>query len=102
MIILKFLLYFAGIIISHFHDFLWDFEGHFMSATAKMWASTHNDTLREKMSAVVSILCECQRKMGTGYLSAFPTEQFDRVEALIPVWAPYYTIHKVKSLPCFP
>lgn len=66
-----------------------------MSAAAKMWASTHNDTLYQKMSAVVEALNACQKKMGTGYLSAFPTELFDRFEALKSVWAPYYTIHKV-------
>lgn len=60
-----------------------------------MWASTHNESLKEKMSAVVCALGECQKKMGTGYLSAFPSELFDRFEALEEVWAPYYTIHKV-------
>lgn len=60
-----------------------------------MWASTHNDTLNAKMSSVVDALSDCQKKMGTGYLSAFPPEFFDRVEAITPVWAPYYTIHKV-------
>ncbi|KAK5818724.1 Proline--tRNA ligase [Gossypium arboreum] len=71
------------------------FVGHYLSATAQMWASTHNDTLKEKMSAVVSALSACQKKMGTGYLSAFPSELFDRFEAIKPVWAPYYTIHKI-------
>ncbi|KAK0606517.1 hypothetical protein LWI29_038542 [Acer saccharum] len=71
------------------------FVGHYMSATALMWASTHNDTLKERMSAVVSALFDCQNEMGTGYLSAFPSEEFDRFEALKPVWAPYYTIHKI-------
>ncbi|KAA8549550.1 hypothetical protein F0562_001432 [Nyssa sinensis] len=71
------------------------FIGHYLSASAQMWASTHNETLREKMSAVVSALFACQDKMGTGYLSAFPFEQFDRFEAIKPVWAPYYTIHKI-------
>lgn len=66
-----------------------------MSATAKMWASTHNDTLYAKMLSVVDALYDCQKKMGTGYLSAFPSEFFDRVEAIKAVWAPYYTIHKV-------
>lgn len=64
-----------------------------------MWASTHNDSLEEKMSAVVSALSACQENMGTGYLSAFPSELFDRFEAIEPVWAPYYTIHKVDVLP---
>lgn len=72
-----------------------NYEGHYMSASAQMWASTHNDSLREKMSAVVSALAECQQKMGTGYLSAFPSNYFDLFEAVRYVWAPYYTIHKV-------
>ncbi|XP_022855143.1 uncharacterized protein LOC111376414 [Olea europaea var. sylvestris] len=71
------------------------FVGHYMSASAKMWASTHNDSLKQQMTAVVSALSSCQEKMGTGYLSAFPSEQFDRFEAIKPVWAPYYTIHKI-------
>ncbi|OEL18635.1 hypothetical protein BAE44_0020347 [Dichanthelium oligosanthes] len=71
------------------------FVGHYLSATAKMWASTHNDTLSAKMSSVVDALYDCQKKMGTGYLSAFPSEFFDWVEAIKPVWAPYYTIHKI-------
>ncbi|GAY53643.1 hypothetical protein CUMW_150680 [Citrus unshiu] len=71
------------------------FVGHYLSASALMWASTHNESLKEKMSAVVSALSACQKEIGSGYLSAFPTEQFDRLEALIPVWAPYYTIHKI-------
>ncbi|CAF1883811.1 unnamed protein product [Brassica napus] len=71
------------------------FVGHYLSATAYMWASTHNETLKEKMSALVSALSACQEKVGTGYLSAFPSSFFDRFEAIKPVWAPYYTIHKI-------
>ena len=33
--------------------------------------------------------------MPGGYLSAFPESLFDRFEAVQPVWAPYYTLHKV-------
>lgn len=71
------------------------FVGHYMSASAQMWASTHNDSLREKMSSVVSALSECQQRIGTGYLSAFPSNYFDLFEAVRYVWAPYYTIHKI-------
>lgn len=35
--------------------------------------------------------------IGTGYLSAFPSDFFERVEGLKPVWAPYYTIHKIMA-----
>ncbi|XP_010091978.2 uncharacterized protein LOC21391350 [Morus notabilis] len=73
------------------------FVGHYLSASAQMWASTHNKSLKEKMTSVVSYLSACQEKIGTGYLSAFPSEQFDRFEAIKPVWAPYYTIHKILS-----
>ncbi|XP_022958080.1 uncharacterized protein LOC111459415 [Cucurbita moschata] len=71
------------------------FVGHYLSATAKMWASTGDAAIKEKMNALVSGLAACQDKMGTGYLSAFPSELFDRYEAIKPVWAPYYTIHKI-------
>ncbi|XP_050371523.1 uncharacterized protein LOC126789416 [Argentina anserina] len=71
------------------------FVGHYLSASALMWASTHNDTLKDKMSGIVSSLSLCQNKIGSGYLSAYPTEEFDRLEAIKPVWAPYYTIHKI-------
>ncbi|XP_071690329.1 uncharacterized protein [Rutidosis leptorrhynchoides] len=73
------------------------FVGHYLSASAKMWASTGNTTLKQKMTAVVSALGECQEKLSGGYLSAFPSEFFDRFEAVKPVWAPYYTIHKIMA-----
>ncbi|KAJ3707913.1 hypothetical protein LUZ61_011618 [Rhynchospora tenuis] len=73
------------------------FVGHYMSATAKAWASTHNETLFTKMTSVVDVLYTCQKAIGTGYLSAFPDELFDRFEAVKPVWAPYYTIHKIMA-----
>ncbi|KAG5124122.1 hypothetical protein JHK82_030859 [Glycine max] len=71
------------------------FVGHYLSASALMWASTQNDTLKQKMSSLVAGLSACQEKIGTGYLSAFPSEFFDRFETVQPVWAPYYTIHKI-------
>ncbi|KAL2927896.1 DNA damage checkpoint protein LCD1 [Bienertia sinuspersici] len=73
------------------------FVGHYLSATAKMWASTHNETLKSKMDALVSDLKECQDALKSGYLSAFPTDLFDSLEDLKPVWAPYYTIHKIMA-----
>ena len=38
-----------------------------------------------------------RRNWGGGYLSAFPTEWFDRLDARKPVWAPFYTIHKIMA-----
>ncbi|KAG0579015.1 hypothetical protein KC19_4G066200 [Ceratodon purpureus] len=73
------------------------FVGHYLSASALMWASTHNETLQKKMDALIQALKECQSSLGTGYLSAFPSEFFDRFEAIDYVWAPYYTIHKIMA-----
>ncbi|XP_072969563.1 uncharacterized protein [Typha angustifolia] len=73
------------------------FVGHYLSSSAQMWASTHNNTLNEKMSSVVDVLYACQKAIGTGYLSGFPPELFDRFEAIKSVWAPYYTIHKIMA-----
>lgn len=71
------------------------FAGHYLSACALMYASTGDQRLKEKGNAVVAGLAECQAKLGSGYLSAYPEDFFDRVEALKPVWAPYYTLHKL-------
>ncbi len=71
------------------------FVGHYLSACAMMYASTGDKQLKEKGNAVVSGLAECQAKVGSGYLSAYPEEFIDRVEARKRVWAPYYTLHKI-------
>ena len=71
------------------------FVGHYLTACALMYAATGDARFKEKGDAVVRGLSECQAKLGSGYLSAFPEEFFDRVEARKPVWAPYYTLHKI-------
>jgi DUF1680 family protein len=71
------------------------FVGHYLTACALMYASTGDEQVKDKGNAVVSGLTECQAKIGTGYLSAYPEEFFDRVESLRRVWAPYYTLHKI-------
>ena len=71
------------------------FVGHYLSACALMYASTGDEKIKQKGDAVVAGLAECQAKIGTGYLSAFPEEFFDRLESRNKVWAPYYTLHKI-------
>ncbi|KAL6572405.1 hypothetical protein OROMI_013363 [Orobanche minor] len=56
------------------------FVGHYLSASAQMWESTHNESLKQKMNALVYSLSACQQKIGTGYLSAFPSEWLLRKE----------------------
>ena len=70
--------------------------GHYISACALMYAASGDKELKKRVDALVSGLAECQKALGDkGYLSAFPESFFDRVEAAKPVWAPYYTIHKI-------
>ncbi len=70
--------------------------GHYLSACALMYASTGDEELKAKADGIVAELAICQEALrSNGYLSAFPEEFFDRVEAMERVWAPYYTLHKI-------
>ncbi|MGA2542572.1 MAG: beta-L-arabinofuranosidase domain-containing protein [Verrucomicrobiota bacterium] len=71
------------------------FVGHYLSACAQMYASTGDARFKAKGDAVVAGLAECQAKLGSGYLSAYPESFIDWVERQQPVWAPYYTLHKI-------
>jgi DUF1680 family protein len=91
------------------------FTGHFLSASAQLAANGDREA-KSKADYLVAELAKCQQKLGGGYLSAFPTELFDRLDALSgkprPVdpatgrpdpnvpwlpWAPFYTIHKIMA-----
>lgn len=91
------------------------FTGHFLSASANLWASTGDKEAKAKGDEIVAELAKCQEKLGGGYLSAFPMSLFDRLDRLSgkpPVprtaneepnveetlpWAPFYTIHKIMA-----
>lgn len=71
--------------------------GHFLSAAALASATSGNTVLKAKGDQLVAGLAACQKKMGTGYLSAFPTELFEHLAQGKPVWAPFYTYHKIMA-----
>jgi DUF1680 family protein len=75
--------------------------GHYLSAVSIMYASTGDDRFKARADSLVTEFAKVQdaesRKFHPGYLSAFPEELFDRVEARQRVWAPYYTIHKIMA-----
>ena len=73
------------------------FTGHYLSAAALLYASTGDAAMKAKGDEMVATLAKCQQKLGGGYLSAFPTEFWDRLDARKRVWAPYYTIHKIMA-----
>jgi hypothetical protein len=74
--------------------------GHYLTACALAWEATGDERLRARALAIAAELRRVQlalaaRGSSPGYLSAFPEEFFDRVEARKGVWAPYYTLHKI-------
>jgi len=69
--------------------------GHFLSACALTYAATGDEAFKARATSMVGQLARCQKALGTGYLSAFPEELFDRLRAGVKVWAPFYTLHKV-------
>ena len=72
--------------------------GHYLSACAMMYASTGDEKLKAKADCLVAELAKCQEALGpSGYLSAFPESFIERAEKLQPVWAPYYTLHKIMA-----
>jgi DUF1680 family protein len=73
------------------------FTGHYLSAAALLHASTGDKEIKAKGDEMVAELAKCQAKLGGGYLSAFPTEFWDRLDARKRVWAPFYTIHKIMA-----
>ena len=74
------------------------FVGHYLSACALMFAATGERPLKCKAEAIVAELAKCQKALGKGgYLSAFPESFFDRLEKGQPVWAPWYTLHKIMA-----
>ena len=73
------------------------FTGHYLSACALLAAQTGDAAVRERGRDVARELARCQAAIGTGYLSAFPVDLFDRLRAGQPAWAPFYTLHKIMA-----
>jgi uncharacterized protein len=69
--------------------------GHYLTAAAMILSQVDDPEIRADARQVVAGLAECQRAVGNGWISAFPEEFLDRVESGRPVWAPYYTLHKI-------
>jgi uncharacterized protein len=72
------------------------FVGHYLSACALLYAATKDNTVKAKADELVAGLAACQTALNqNGYISAFPSEFFDRLDRRENVWAPFYTVHKI-------
>src|SRR4029079_7668620 len=73
------------------------YTGHYLSACALGYSSAGDAELKPRVATRVAVLPECQAKLNQGgYLSAYPTEFYDRLQkGEVYVWAPFYTMHKM-------
>lgn len=74
--------------------------GHYLSACAHLYAATGDESIKARAVTIVAELAKCQDALpkqgfNPGFLSAYPESFFDRVDQCKPVWAPYYTLHKI-------
>lgn len=71
--------------------------GHYLSAVALATAASGNTVLKNRGNEIVAGLGACQKKIGTGYLSAYPKDLFEHLAEGKQVWAPFYTYHKIMA-----
>ena len=68
------------------------YEGHYLSATALLYAQTGDPALKKRIDYMIAELGKCQGAMGGKYLFASPPEEFnpDRIDGVA-----WYRMHKV-------
>jgi uncharacterized protein len=72
--------------------------GHVLSGLALMYASTGEEAYKLKGDSIVYAMAEIQNVLNQeGYLSAFPQNLVNRAIEGKPVWAPWYTLHKIMA-----
>jgi DUF1680 family protein len=80
--------------------------GHYLTAISKLYASTGDERLLEKVNYTVDELLLCQKAWGNGFVGGFPKskEVFAEIKAgnirtagfdLNGLWVPWYNLHKL-------
>jgi DUF1680 family protein len=73
------------------------FVGHYLSACGLLSASAGDKGMKSRGDELVSGLAECQAKLAKGgYLSAFPTDSFERLDQGRGGGG-FYTLHKIMA-----
>ena len=70
------------------------FLGHWLSAAARIWASTGDFEVKAKADRIVSELGRCQRENGGEWVFPIPEKYLHWVARGKTVWAPQYVVHK--------
>jgi DUF1680 family protein len=70
------------------------FLGHWLSAAARIYASTVDVEIKGKADRIVSELARCQEENGGEWAGSIPEKYLDWIARGKRVWAPHYTLHK--------
>ena len=70
------------------------FLGHWLSAAARIYASTGDAEVKGKADWIVSELARCQAENGGEWAGSIPEKYLDWIARGKQVWAPHYTLHK--------
>jgi DUF1680 family protein len=70
------------------------FLGHWLSAAARIYASTGDVEVKGKADRIVSELARCQEENGGEWVGSIPEKYLDWIARGKKVWAPQYTLHK--------
>jgi len=70
------------------------FLGHWLSAAAKIYASTGDPEVKLKLDRIVEGLDRCQKNNGGEWCGPIPEKYLEWTSKGHPTWAPHYVIHK--------
>ena len=70
------------------------FLGHWLSAAARIWASSADPEAKAKADRIVSELGRCQQENGGEWVFSIPEKYLHWVTRRKVVWAPQYVVHK--------
>jgi DUF1680 family protein len=70
------------------------FLGHWLSAAARLYASTGDAEIKGKADTIISELARCQAENGGEWAGSIPEKYMDWIVRGKSVWAPQYTLHK--------
>jgi DUF1680 family protein len=73
------------------------FLGHYLSASGLMYSSTGDELLKAKAQAIVAELAKVPEANGGGWLRRLSPAFMQRLTERLPVWAPFYTLHKIMA-----
>jgi len=70
------------------------FLGHWLSAAAKIYASTRDEQAKTKADHIISELGQCQKKNGGEWVASIPEKFLQWLPQGQSTWAPHYVVHK--------